>query len=171
MELYIVALFPEILRSFTAASIVGRAIEEGRVRVHEVQIRDFATNKHKTTDDTPYGGGSGMVMLAPPIVSALETIPACKTSDESEPKPVRRVLLCPQGKPFNQREAQRLAKEPALAFVCGRYEGFDERVRSFVDEELSLGDFVLTGGEVAAIPIIDAIVRLLGRARKRRQLA
>lgn len=157
MDIYVVALFPEILRSFAEASIVGRAVESGRVRIHEVQIRDYATGKHRTTDDTPYGGGSGMVMMAPPIVAALESLP----ESGDPPRRPRRVLLTPQGRPFTQREAQRLAKEPALALVCGRYEGFDERVRAFVDEELSIGDYVLTGGEVAAIVVVDTVVRLL----------
>jgi tRNA (guanine37-N1)-methyltransferase len=158
MDLYIVALFPEILRSFASASIVGRAVDEGRVRFHEVQIRDFATGKHKTTDDTPYGGGSGMVMMAPPIVSALESLPDVPGDPPRRP---RRLLLTPQGQPFTQATAHRLAQEPALALVCGRYEGFDERVRAFVDEEISIGDYVLTGGEVAAIVVVDAVVRLL----------
>jgi tRNA (guanine37-N1)-methyltransferase len=158
MDIYVVALFPEILRSFAEASIVGRAVEEGHVRIHGVQIRDFATSKHRTTDDTPYGGGAGMVMMAPPIVAALESLPGVVDAPLGRP---RRVLLTPQGEPFRQRAAQRLAREPALALVCGRYEGFDERVRAYVDEEISLGDFVLTGGEVAAIAVVDAVVRLL----------
>ena len=158
MDVYVVALFPEILRSFAGASIVGRAVQDGRVRFHEVQIRDFATSKHRTTDDTPCGGGSGMVMMAPPIVSALESLP--QVPGET-PRPPRRILLTPQGKRFDQRDAERLAHEPALAFVCGRYEGFDERIRHYIDEEISLGDFVLTGGEPAALVVIDAVVRLL----------
>jgi tRNA (guanine37-N1)-methyltransferase len=151
MDIHVVALFPEILQSFAAASIVGRAVEDGRARIVPVQIRDFATSKHRTTDDTPYGGGSGMVMMAPPVVAAIESVPP----------PVHRVLLTPQGRVFDQATAQRLAAVPALALVCGRYEGFDERIRAHVDEEVSVGDFVLTGGEVAAMVVIDAVVRLL----------
>ncbi len=164
MDVHVVALFPEIIRSFAAASIIGRAVQDGRVRFHEVQIRDFATSKHRTTDDTPCGGGSGMLMMAPPIVAALESI-ASIAPDPSDPgappRRPRRILLTPQGKRFDQRDAERLAKEPALTLVCGRYEGFDERIRAHVDEEISLGDFVLTGGEPAAIVILDAVVRLL----------
>jgi tRNA (guanine37-N1)-methyltransferase len=158
MDLYLVALFPEIARSFAAASIVGRAVEEGRVRFHEVQIRDFATSRHRTTDDTPYGGGSGMVMMVPPIVTALESLPREPAGALGRP---RRVLLTPQGRPFSQSDAQRLAHEPAIAFVCGRYEGVDARVEPYVDEQISIGDYVLTGGEIAAIVIADAVVRLL----------
>ncbi len=158
MDVFVVALFPEILRSFASASIVGRAVTEGRVRFHDVQIRDFSTNKHRTVDDTPCGGGSGMVMMAPPVVGALESIPDVPGDPPRRP---RRVLMTPQGKRFDQRDAERLAQEPALAFVCGRYEGFDERIRGYVDEEISIGDFVLTGGEPAALVVLDAVVRLL----------
>lgn len=164
MDVYIVALFPEITRSFAGASIIGRAVQDGRVRVHEVPIRDFATGKHRTTDDTPCGGGSGMLMMAPPIVAALESLPEVRDDLPSSEVPRRRpwrILLTPQGKRFDQRDAERLAMKPALALVCGRYEGVDERIRSHVDEEISLGDFVLTGGEPAAVVLVDAIVRLL----------
>jgi tRNA (guanine37-N1)-methyltransferase len=136
---------------------VGRAVEQGLARFHPVQIRDFSTNKHHTVDDTPYGGGSGMVMMAPPVVAALESLP---THPETGAPP-HRVLLCPQGRVFTQAVARELAAKPAIALVCGRYEGFDERIRPYVDDELSLGDFVLTGGEPAALAILDAVVRLL----------
>ncbi|MEZ4393464.1 MAG: tRNA (guanosine(37)-N1)-methyltransferase TrmD [Polyangiales bacterium] len=157
MNVWIVALFPELLDGLWSTSIVGRAVAEGRVRHHAVQIRDFSTNKHRTVDDTPYGGGSGMVMMAPPVVAAMESIPL----EPATGRRVHRVLLTPQGSVFNQRAAARLAALPSLALVCGRYEGFDERVRAHVDEELSLGDFVLTGGEAAAVAVLDAVVRLL----------
>jgi tRNA (guanine37-N1)-methyltransferase len=161
MEIYVVALFPEILRSFASASIVARAVQDERVRFHEVQIRDFSTNKHRTVDDTPCGGGSGMVMAVPPIVAALESIPESAPVGDEPARRARRILMTPQGQRFDQRIAERLAKEPALAFVCGRYEGFDDRVRHYVDEEISIGDFVLTGGEPAALIVIDAVVRLI----------
>jgi tRNA (guanine37-N1)-methyltransferase len=157
MEFYVVALFPEMLEAFTRTSIVGRAVDEGRVRFHFVQTRDFATSKHRNVDDTPYGGGSGMVMMAPPVVAALESLPVVPDTGA----PVHRVLLCPQGRVFTQAIARELATRPAVALVCGRYEGFDERIRHHVDEELSLGDFVLTGGEPAAMAILDAVVRLV----------
>lgn len=157
MDAYIVGLFPELLRSFCESSVIGRAVAHGRVRVHGVQLREFGLGKHRSTDDTPYGGGGGMVLMAPPVVAALESLPPC-ASELGRP---RRILLTPQGRPFHQRDAERLAREPALAFVCGRYEGFDERIRPFADEELSLGDFVLTGGEVASMVMLDAILRLV----------
>ena len=157
MDIHVVALFPEILDSFASASIIGRAVEQGLVRFHKTQIRDFSTNKHHTVDDTPYGGGSGMVMMAPPVVGAIESLPV---EPATGVRP-RVVLLCPQGRPFTQSVARELAGHASLAFVCGRYEGFDERIRRYVDDEISLGDFVLTGGEVAAMAIIDAVVRLL----------
>lgn len=155
MDVYVLSLFPEMLHGFTRTSIIGRAVEEGRVRVHDVQIRDFSTNKHRTVDDTPYGGGSGMVMAAPPIVAALESLPSV------EGLAPRKILLSPSGRVFTQRDAERLAVEPAIALLCGRYEGVDERVRPFIDEELSIGDYVLTGGELGAAVILDAVVRLL----------
>lgn len=157
MDVWVVALFPELLDSFWAASLVGRAVQEGIVRHHAVQIRDFSTNKHHTVDDAPYGGGSGMVMMAPPVVAAMESIP----EDPSTGARPHRILLTPQGAVFDQRAARRLAELPSIALVCGRYEGFDERIRAHVDEELSLGDFVLTGGEVAAVAVLDAVIRLL----------
>lgn len=157
MDIYIVALFPELIAPFAAASIVGRAVENGLVRVHYVQIRDFSTSKHHSVDDTPYGGGSGMVMMAPPVVAAIESLP----KEEGTEALPHRVLLTPQGRPFRQSVARELSAKRSIAFVCGRYEGFDERIRAHVDDEISLGDFVLTGGEVAAVAVLDAVVRLL----------
>jgi tRNA (guanine37-N1)-methyltransferase len=116
-----------------------------------VNFREFSTNKHMTVDDTPYGGGSGMVLAVEPIYLALESI-----KDKGH-----KILLSPQGKKFNQNIAKSFLKEEHLIFVCGHYEGFDERVREFVDEELSLGDFVMTGGELAALAMIDSIVRMI----------
>ncbi|MBL8680954.1 MAG: tRNA (guanosine(37)-N1)-methyltransferase TrmD [Myxococcales bacterium] len=155
MDVYVLSLFPKMLHGFTRSSIIGRAVEEGRVRVHDVQIRDFSTNKHRTVDDAPYGGGSGMVMAAPPIVAAIESLPSV------EGIAPRKILLTPSGRLFSQRDAERLAVEPAIALVCGRYEGVDDRVRPYIDEELSIGDYVLTGGELGAAVILDAVVRLL----------
>jgi tRNA (guanine37-N1)-methyltransferase len=155
MDIFVIALFPEILQGLASTSIVGRAVSEDKARLHWIQIRDHSTNKHRTVDDTPYGGGSGMVMAAPPVVAAIESAHA-----QSLHRP-HTILLTPSGQPFTQRTAERLATMPALSFVCGRYEGVDERVREFVDEELSVGDFVLTGGELAAAVMIDAIVRLV----------
>jgi tRNA (guanine37-N1)-methyltransferase len=157
VDVYLVALFPEVLDGFTRSSIVGRAVTQGLVRFHGVQIRDFSPNKHHTVDDAPYGGGSGMVMTAPSVVGAIESLPL---TAETGVLPYR-ILMSPTGRPFTQAIARELSGLPALAFVCGRYEGVDERVRAFVDDEISLGDFVLTGGEPAALAMIDAVVRLL----------
>ncbi len=157
MEIYVLGLFPEFVEGFARASVIGRALEAGIVRVHTVQIRDFAIDRHHSVDDTPYGGGSGMVMMAPPVVAAMESLP---TDPVTLARP-HTVLLTPQGKRFDQAAARALAARPAIALVCGRYEGFDERIRAYVDEELSLGDFVLTGGEPAAAAVLDATVRLL----------
>jgi tRNA (guanine37-N1)-methyltransferase len=153
----VVTLFPELFAQFLATSFVGRAIEGGQLAVRLRSPRAFGLGKHRSVDDTPYGGGSGMVMRVDVLVAALEALDA----DAPDGVSARRVLLTPQGAPFTQRAADRLAREPAIALVCGRYEGFDERVRGFVDEELSLGDFVMTGGEVAAMAVIEATVRLL----------
>ncbi len=133
------------------ASILKRAQENKLIEFYIINFRDFSTNKHKTVDDTPFGGGSGMVISVEPIYYALKSL----TGN------TRKILMSPQGKTFNQNKAKELLKEEHLVFVCGHYEGFDERVYEFVDEEISLGDFVMTGGEVAALAMIDAIVRMI----------
>ncbi len=157
MRVDVVTLFPELFQGFLTTSFVGRAQAGGQLAVRFRSPRDFGLGKHRSVDDTPYGGGSGMVMRVDVLVAAMESL------DLDAPDGVRgrRVLLTPQGARFDQTAAERLAKEPALALVCGRYEGFDERVRAHVDEEVSLGDFVMTGGEVCAMAIIEATVRLL----------
>jgi tRNA (guanine37-N1)-methyltransferase len=155
----VVTLFPELFGPFLATSFVGRGIEGGQLEVRFKSPRDFGLGRHKSVDDTPYGGGSGMVMRVDVLVATMEALDE-EAAKDGEPK-ARRVLLTPQGAPLSQPIAERLASEPAVMLVCGRYEGFDERVRGFVDEEISLGDFVMTGGEVAAMAIIEATVRLL----------
>ena len=132
-------------------SILKRAQQNQLVDFDIINFREFSTNKHMTVDDTPYGGGSGMVLAVEPIYLALESI-----KDKGH-----KILLTPQGKKFNQNIAKSFLKEDHLIFICGHYEGFDERVREFVDEELSLGDFVMTGGELAALAMIDSIVRMI----------
>lgn len=151
----ILTLFPGMFDSPMQESILGRAAGHGLLQVRTHNLRDWAEGRHLTTDDTPYGGGDGMVMKPEPIARAVATL--------KEKSPDARVLLMtPQGKQFTQAHAQRLANEQGLIFLCGRYEGFDERVRqSLVDEEFSLGDFVLTGGELPAMVIVDAIARYL----------
>jgi tRNA (guanine37-N1)-methyltransferase len=153
MRVDLVTLFPELFGTFLTTSFVGRAIEGGQLEVRTKSPRDFGLGKHRSVDDTPYGGGSGMVMRVDVLAETMDAF-------EGEPR-ARRILMTPQGAPFEQRTAERLSREPAIMLVCGRYEGFDERVRAFVDEEISLGDFVMTGGEVAAMAVIEATVRLL----------
>ena len=157
MQVAIVTLFPELFAPFFATSLMGRAAEKGVVKVHYEDLRQHGLGTHLNVDDTPYGGGSGMVMRADCTVAAMDA--ACAALDPAQP--VRRIMLTPQGRRFTQVEARRLAELPQLCLVCGRYEGFDERVRPFVDEELSLGDFVVTGGEVPAMCLLEAVIRLL----------
>lgn len=158
LRVSIVTLFPELFDVFLRTSMIGRAIKVGALAVDRVQLRDFGSGKHKSVDDTPCGGGGGMLLAVPPIVAALEHIDA-EAAHRGEPA-AHRVLLTPQGAPFRQPLALSLSRRPHVALVCGRYEGFDERVRSFVHEEISLGDFVMTGGEVAAMAVIEAVGRL-----------
>lgn len=157
MRVDVVTLFPEMFAGFLAASFVGRAIEGGQLSVRFRSPRDFGLGKHKSVDDTPYGGGSGMVMRVDVLVAAMESLDA----DAPGGVRARRVLLTPQGRVMDQSKVLELSGREAVMLVCGRYEGFDERVRRHVDEELSLGDFVMTGGEVAAMAIVDACARLL----------
>jgi tRNA (guanine37-N1)-methyltransferase len=157
MRVDILTLFPEIFAGFLATSFVGRAISGGQLAVRSRSPRDFGLGKHRSVDDTPYGGGSGMVMRVDVIVPAMESL------DADAPGGVRahRVLLTPQGRALDQTKLLELSARDAVMLVCGRYEGFDERVRGHVDEEISLGDFVMTGGEVAAMAIIEGCARLL----------
>jgi len=158
MHYQVITLFPELIDAAVGVGLLGKAVSSGVVRVACLSPRNFATDKHNSVDDTPYGGGSGMVMSVEPIAKALDAL-----ATNAEPGAARshRVLLTPQARPFDQAAARRFALLPALTLICGRYEGFDERVRGLVDEEISLGDFVLNGGEVAALAIIEATARLL----------
>jgi tRNA (guanine37-N1)-methyltransferase len=157
MKIAIVTLFPELFAAFVEVSFVKRAIAQRALEVVLEPLREQGLGKHKSVDDTPYGGGSGMVMRVDCVVGALES---AEQKLGPEPRP-ERVLLTPQGQRLTQALVAELAQKPALILVAGRYEGFDERTRSFVDREVSLGDFVLTGGEVAAMAIVEACVRLL----------
>ncbi|MBN2645464.1 MAG: tRNA (guanosine(37)-N1)-methyltransferase TrmD [Desulfuromonadaceae bacterium] len=154
MNFDVLTLFPEMFTSPFSGSILGKAIEKELIRVVAHPLRQWAEGRHLVTDDTPYGGGSGMVMKPEPVWRALQTL--------RQNNPGAKVLLMtPQGRRFDQAAAQTLAGESGLIFVCGRYEGFDERIRGYVDEEYSLGDFVLTGGELPAMVMIDAIARFV----------
>lgn len=155
MRLEIVTLFPELFDVLNTG-LLGKAREAGRIDVHTITPRRFATDRHRTVDDSPYGGGSGMVLMPGPIADALDHL-----DEERGGRISHRVLLTPQGARFTQAHARRFAELDSLTLVCGRYEGFDERIRGLVDEEVSLGDFVLLGGEVAALAVIEATARLL----------
>ncbi len=156
MRFDILTLFPETIEAVLGDSIIGRARKKGIIEVNCVQIRDFAFNKHKSVDDYPYGGGTGMVMQAEPIFLAYENV--CKGL-EYKPKT---IYLSPQGRTFRQGTAKRLAKEDHIILICGHYEGVDQRVLDeIVDCEISIGDFVLTGGEIAAMAVVDAVSRLV----------
>lgn len=157
MQIGILTLFPELFSAFAVTSFVGRAQASSTLKLHVESLRSYGLGKHLSVDDTPYGGGSGMVMRPDCVLAGIE---ATERALGSEPK-ARRVLLTPQGARFDQASARRMASYDSMVLVCGRYEGFDERVRYFVDEEVSLGDFVITGGEVAAMCVVEAVVRLL----------
>jgi tRNA (guanine37-N1)-methyltransferase len=149
-------LFPEVVRTYFEASVVGKAQQAALVDVQVHNIRDFAVDRHRTTDDVPYGGGGGMVMKPEPIFAAVESV----LGDSLGDVPV--ILLTPQGRSFNHSLARQLSGFPRLALVCGRYEGVDERVREhLVTHEISIGDYVLTGGELPAMIVIDAVARLV----------
>lgn len=154
-QFFVLTLFPEMIQQTLSHSIMGRAQKEGHISVEAINIRDYTLNKQKHVDDYPYGGGAGMVMQAQPIYDAYQSI-------AEKAKGARVVYMTPQGRPFTQRIAEELSKEENLVFLCGHYEGIDERIiEEIVTDEISLGDFVLTGGELAAITIIDAVSRLV----------
>ncbi|RJQ20013.1 MAG: tRNA (guanosine(37)-N1)-methyltransferase TrmD [Nitrospiraceae bacterium] len=155
MKCDVLTLFPDILTAYLKESILKRAQEKGLLDVKLYNIRDFSSGPHRTVDDAPYGGGAGMVLKPEPIYRAMDFL-----RKDNENRKV--ILLSPQGKPFRQSTAETYSKEERrFVFICGRYEGVDERVRDLADEEVSIGDFVLTGGELAALVIIDAVTRLV----------
>ena len=151
----VLTLFPEMFSSVMSTSLLGKAVEKGALTVHLTDPRTFTTDKHHSVDDTPYGGGAGMVMRPEPVVAAVEHAVAARG-------PAHRVLLGPAGRPLTHARVRELAEIDRLLLVCGRYEGIDDRVRQLViDEELSIGDFVLSGGEAAAMAVIDAAARFI----------
>lgn len=152
MRIDILTLFPKMFEGILEESIIKRAIEKKLVEIHIINFRDFSHLSNHQVDDTPYGGGSGMVLRPEPIVEALESV---KTKNS------KTLLMCPQGVPFKEKKAIELSHEKHLIIVCGHYEGYDERIREFVDEEISIGDYVLTGGEIPAMAIMDSIIRLI----------
>ena len=155
MKCDVLTLFPDILTAYLNESILKRARDKDLLDVNLVNIRDYASGPHRQVDDYPFGGGAGMVLKPEPVFRAMDAL-----KEDGEPRRV--VLLSPQGRPFDQSMAEAYAEEERkFVFICGRYEGIDERVRSLVDEEVSIGDFVLTGGELGALVIIDAVTRLI----------
>lgn len=152
MKIDILTLFPNMFDGFLNESIVKRAIDKELVEINPINIRDYSKNKHKKVDDTPYGGGAGMVLMCQPIFDAVKDL---------QKKETKVILMTPQGVTFNQKIAYNLSKEKHLIFICGHYEGFDERIRTLCDMEISIGDYVLTGGELPSMVIADATVRLV----------
>jgi len=158
MIIHVLTIFPDMFKYPLHQSILGKAQEKGYVGMNIHNLRDFADDRRGTTDDTPYGGGCGMVMKPEPIYKAVDYIKEeCKIED----KDISIILTCPQGEIFNQGVARELSEKHALILICGRYEGVDERIRNLVDMEISIGDYVLTGGELPAMVIIDTVVRLI----------
>ncbi len=156
MQIDILTLFPRMFEGPLGESIIGKAREKDLLTINVHNFRDYSDNKHHTVDDYPYGGGAGMLLKVQPIFDNLKAIEA-----ENPGQKKRVILLDPAGKPFDQKLAEEFAKEEQLVFICGHYEGYDERIRDLVTDEVSLGDYVLTGGELGAMVMIDATVRLL----------
>lgn len=150
MRIDVLTLFPDMFTSVLNSSILKRAIDNNIIEVNLIDFREFTTNKHKKVDDYPYGGGKGMLLSVEPLYNALSSIEGGK-----------RIILGPQGKTFNNDLSKELSKEAHIVLVCGHYEGFDERIRSFIDDEISIGDYVLTGGELGAMVMIDSITRFV----------
>jgi len=156
MNIHILSLFPEMFTGVFNSSILKKAQEKNEVAINVVNFRDFSGNKHHQVDDYPYGGGAGMVLKPEPLFNAVESL----TTNSEQRR--RIILLCPQGERFTQQKAEELAQEEELIFICGHYEGYDERIREhLITDEISIGDFVLTGGELAAMTVVDSVVRLL----------
>lgn len=153
MNIYYLTLFPDMYEGVLGASILKRAKDKGIVDYHMINFRDFSGDKHNKVDDYPYGGGAGMVLKPEPVFNAMDSL------DIKGKKRV--ILMCPQGRPFDQKMAEELAEEDNIVFINGHYEGYDERIRTLVTDEVSIGDYVLTGGELASMTMTDAIVRLI----------
>ncbi|KRN29624.1 trmD protein [Lactobacillus selangorensis] len=156
MKIDVLTLFPDVINEVLHESIVGKALEKQLFDLNVINFRDYSDDKHHHVDDTPYGGGAGMLLQPQPIFRALDDVNTQSTAAQK-----RVILLDPAGVPFTQKIAENLAHEEELVFICGHYEGYDERIRTLVTDEFSLGDFVLTGGELGALTMIDATVRLL----------
>lgn len=154
MHIQIITLFPEMFHGVIDSSIVKRAREDGKISIHLVNLRDFGLGKHKTVDDKPYGGGAGMVLRIDVLEKAIESVRKTHPNTKA-------YLLDPKGTPFSQEVARSLSQENDLTLICGHYEGVDARISHFIDGEISMGDFILTGGEIPAMAVMDAVVRLI----------
>ncbi|MFH1789538.1 MAG: tRNA (guanosine(37)-N1)-methyltransferase TrmD, partial [bacterium] len=174
MKFNVITIFPDLISHYCDASILGRAVQHGFIKIRAINLRDFTIDSHKTVDDTPYGGGPGMVMKPEPIFKALKSlnaIPFCKADGLTKLKNIfskdiklkkRTILLSPRGQQFDQQTAEKWSKLDEITFVCGRYEGVDQRVSDrMVDEEISIGPYVLAGGELGSLVVIEAVARLL----------
>lgn len=156
MIIDVLTLFPDMFAGVFNQSILKKAQEKDAVSINVINFRDYSTDKHQSVDDYPYGGGAGMVLKPEPIFHSVEAIKEKRNAQHSKV-----ILVCPQGERFTQKKAEQLAQADHLIFICGHYEGYDERIRFLATDEISIGDFVLTGGELAAMVIIDCVVRLL----------
>lgn len=152
MRIDVLTLFPDMFKPIIEESIIARAIKDGKVEINLINIRDFSTLNNNQVDDTPYGGGSGMVLMCDPVFKAIESV---KDTDSLT------IMLTPSGKVYNEEKAYLLSKHKHLIILCGHYEGFDERIKTLIDEEISIGDYVLTGGEIAAMAVVDSVTRLV----------
>lgn len=159
MKFHLISIFPNIFDSYLNESIIKRAVDKKIVRFKIHNLRDYTNDKHKTVDDTPYGGGAGMLMKIEPLYKALTAIK--KLSKKTNPSKRKIILMSASGKTWDQNLAKKYSKLDELIFICGRYEGVDARIKHFIDEEISVGDYVLTGGELPALTIIDSITRLI----------
>jgi tRNA (guanine37-N1)-methyltransferase len=154
MNIYIITIFPNMFESVFGETIIKRAIDKDKISIETVDLRGFTHDKHRSTDDYPYGGGAGMVMKPEPVYEAMDYV-------KSKDKDVYTILFTPKGKIYNQKKAHELKMKKSIALICGRYEGFDERIRYLADEEMSVGKFILSGGEIAAMVVVDSVVRLI----------
>lgn len=158
LQFDIITIFPNIFQPILNESIIKRAKEKGLVKINLYNLRDFSLDKHKKVDDRPFGGGPGMLMRPEPIFRAISHV---KLKSKSKKGKIKTILLSPQGERLNQKLVKKLSQEKQLVLICGHYEGVDERVKKIIDQEISIGDYVLTGGELAAMVIVDAVTRLL----------
>jgi len=159
LTFHVITLFPELITTYTSVSVIGRGIKAERLGVKTYNPRDYCPDKYKKVDDTPYGGGAGMVLKPEPFFAAYDDIINNVSAEQRENMPV--LLMSPQGEPFKQETAQKLSESENIVILCGHYEGFDERIRTLATHEICIGDYILTGGELASLTVIDAVGRLI----------